>query len=342
MAAKKPSTRLAWVGSITGVFSLIAGIYGGWVFLSGQIERRRAIDRLLAAEAVQLHTSDYDSAWRTLAQAAAVDASSARVQQAQEDVAMQWLDNIRVSGDQTFASITEKLEPVLTRGAASAKSPQRQADLLAHLGWSYFLRSRELPNSPNPEPVYRDALRKDPANPYAHAMLGHWMLWNRQGFANASGQFAAALAAPRPDLRPYIRSMQFSAIANEDTPEAHEEIVRLANDIRKEHGDLSPRQAHDILNIYWEHMIPPDKHTAAFLSAVPPLDHLDIFDWLLQRGGPGEPDRTHAYIRSALLEAAGRRDEALAGYRTLASRFGPEDRGTLVDVTRKAIVRLAK
>src|ERR1022692_1197919 len=147
MAAKKPSTRLAWVGSITGVFSLIAGIYGGWVFLSGQIERRRAIDRLLAAEAVQLHTSDYESAWRTLAQAAAVDASSARVQQAQEDVAMQWLANIRVSG-----------------GAASARSPQRQADLLAHLGWSYFLRSRELPNSPNPEPVYRDALRKDPAN----------------------------------------------------------------------------------------------------------------------------------------------------------------------------------
>jgi hypothetical protein len=342
MAAKKPSTRLAWVGSITGVFSLIAGIYGGWVFLSGQIERRRAIDRLLAAEAVQLHTSDYESAWRTLAQAAAVDASSARVQQAQEDVAMQWLDNIRVSGDQTFASITEKLEPVLTRGAASAKSPQRQADLLAHLGWSYFLRSRELPNSPNPEPVYRDALRKDPANPYAHAMLGHWMLWNRQGFANASEQFAAALAAPRPDLRPYIRSMQFSAIANEDTPEAHEKLIRLANDIRKEHGDLNPSRSHDVLNIYWEHLVPPDEHTTAFLGAVPPQDHLDTFDWLLQRAGSGEPEPNHAYIRSALLEAAGHRDEALAGYRTLASRLVPDSGDILVDLTHKAIVRLTR
>jgi hypothetical protein len=341
MATKKPSTPLAWVGSITALFSLIAGIYGGWAFLSGQIEKRRAIGQLLAAEAVQLHASDYASAWKTLAQASAVDPGSVPVQQAQEEAAMQWLDNIRVSGDQTFRSISEKLEPVLIRGAASAKSPQRQADLLAHLGWSYFLRGREVPSSPDPEPAYRDALRRDPANPYAHAMLGHWMLWNRQGFANASGQFAAALAAPRPDLRPYIRSMQFSALANENTPEAHMELIRLANDIRKEHGDLNPRQSRDILNIYWEHLVPPDEQATAFLGAVPPLDHLDTFGWLLQRAGSGEPEPNHAYIRSALLEAAGRRDEALAGYRALASRLIP-DSGDLVDLTHKAIVRLTR
>ena len=342
MKAKKPSTPLAWVGSITAVFSLIAGIYGGWAFFSGQLERHRAIDHLLAAEAVQLHSSDYESAWNTLTQAATIDSSSARVQQAQEDVAMQWLDNMHISGDQTFASTTEKLEPVLTRGVASAKSPQRQADLMAHLGWSYFLRSRELPSSPDPELSYRDALQKDPANPYAHAMWGHWILWNHQGIAKASEHFAAALAAPRPALRPYIRSMQLSALNNEDTPEAVEEIIRVANDIRKEHGDLDPHWPHDILNIYWEHMVPPNEHKAAFLSAVPPLDHLDTFDWLLQRAGPDDPDPlTHAYIRSALLEAAGRRDEALAGYRTLQARFGPDSSGsTLANVTRKAVVRL--
>jgi hypothetical protein len=342
MAAKKPSTPLAWVGSITAVFSLIAGIYGGWAFLSGQIDRRRAIDRLLAAEAVQLRTSDYESAWKTLAQAATVDPSSARVQQAQEDVATQWLDNIRISGDQTFVSITEKLEPVLTRGAASATSPQRQADLLAHLGWSYFLRSRELPSSPDPEPAYRDALQKDPANPYAHAMWGHWILWSHQGSTKAQEHFAAALATPRPGLRPYIRSLQLSALNNQDSPEGIQEIIRVANEIRKELGDLDPRWPHDILYIYWSHMIPPNEHTAAFLSAVSPLDHLATFDWLLQRAGPGEPDPfTHAYIHSALLEAAGRREEALAGYRTLQSRFDPDSStSTVAVVTRRAIVRL--
>jgi len=342
MKAKKPSTTpLAWVGSITAVFSLIAGIYGGWAFFSGQLERRRAIDHLLAAEAVQLHSSDYESAWNSLDQAATIDSSSAHVQQAQEDVAMQWLDNMRISGDQTFASIAEKLEPVLTRGAASAKSPQRQADLMAHLGWSYFLRSRELPSSPDPELSYRDALLKDPANPYAHAMWGHWILWNHQEFAKATEHFAAALATPRPGLRPYIRSMQLSALNNEDTSEAHVEFIRVVNDIRKEHGDLDPHWPHDILNMYWAHIVPPDEDKAAFLSAVPPLDHLDTFDWLLRRAGPGEPDAlTHDYIRSALLEAAGRRAAALAGYRAVQSRFGPNSGGTLVDGTRRAIVRL--
>jgi Tfp pilus assembly protein PilF len=332
------------VGSITAVFSLIAGIYAGWAFLSSQIERRRAIDQLLAAEAVQLHTSDYESAWKTLAQAATVDPGSARVQQAQEEVAMQWLDNIHVSGDQTFRSITEKLAPVLTRGAASAKSPQRQADLMAHLGWSYFLRSRELPSGPDPEPAYRDALRKDPSNPYAHAMLGHWILWNRQGFANAAEQFAAALAAPRPDLRPYIRSMQFSALTNEDSFEATEEIIRVVNDIRKEHSDLSPQRCRDILRKYWywAQMAPTNENRATFLSAVPPQDHLDTFDWLLRRAGPDQPDLTYAYVRCALLEAAGHRDEALAGYRALASRLGPNSGSALMDVTRKAIVRLTR
>jgi Tfp pilus assembly protein PilF len=114
MAAKKPSTLLAWVGSITAVFSLIAGIYAGWDFLSGQLERRRAVEQFLAAEAVQLRAADYQSAWKTLAQAATVDPSSEPVRHAQEDVAMQWLDNIHVSGGQTFASIAEELEPVLT------------------------------------------------------------------------------------------------------------------------------------------------------------------------------------------------------------------------------------
>jgi hypothetical protein len=341
MAAKKRISPLAWVGSITAIFSLIAGIYAGWDFLSGQLEKRRAVERLLAAEAVQLRASDYQSAWKTLAQAATVDPGSAPVQRAQEDVAIEWLENIHASGDQTFASIVEKLEPVLTRGVASAKSPQRQADLMAHLGWSYFLRSREIPSSPDPEAAYRDALRKDPANPYAHAMWGHWILWNGAPYAKASEHFATALATPRPGLRPYIRSMQVSGLANQDTDQNRVEIIRVTNDIRKEHGDLDPHECHNILNLYWDYLATPNDHRAAFLSAIPPPDHLDTFDWLLQREGPRDSSPlTHTYIRSTLLEAAGRRDEALAGFRAVQTQFGPNISYTLADGARKAIVRL--
>ena len=74
---------------------------------------------------------------------------------------------------------------------------------------------------------------------------------------------------------------------------------------------------------------------------MPPADHLDTFDWLLHRASPREAESlTNAYIRNALLEAAGRREEALAGYRSLQSRFGPDISYTLANGTRKAISRL--
>ena len=171
MAEKKLSKPLAWIGSLTAIFSLIGGVYGGWAYFSGQYEKRRAIAGLLATEAVQLSTRDYASAWKTLEQASVIDSGSEKIHQAQEDVAMQWLENIHVSGSDTFTQIAEKLEPILTRGATSAKSPQRQADLLAHLGWSYFLRSRESPSGPDPESAYRDAIQKDPAVVIEHAEL---------------------------------------------------------------------------------------------------------------------------------------------------------------------------
>jgi tetratricopeptide (TPR) repeat protein len=330
---------LAWVGSITAVFSLVGGVYGGWEFFSGQIERRHAIDGLLKDEAVQINASDYESAWKTLGQAAGIDPKSERVEQSQEDAAMLWLENISTSGDQTFASITEKIEPVLISGAATAKSPQRQADLMAHLGWSYFLRNRESGGGPDPESAYREALRKDPDNPYAHVMWGHWILWNRGNENEASRHFVAALAASRPVPRSYLRSMELSAYNNDGTPAAHFEMIRIANDIRKENGEMDADWAHELLNVYWEYVAIPNEYRKEFLSAIPPQDHLATFDWLVEREG-GQDSGTHAYIRSALLEAAGRKDEALASYRALAHTFRPNDAGSLVDGTRKAIARL--
>jgi hypothetical protein len=330
---------LAWVGSITAVFSLVGGVYGGWQFFSGQAERRQAINRLLTDEAVQIKASDYESAWKTLEQAAGVDSKSERVEQAQEDAAMLWLETIRISGDQTFASITEKLEPALIRGMNTAKSPQRQADLLAHLGWSYFLRRRESGGGLDPESAYREALRKDPGNPYAHAMWGHWILWNHGSEKEAAAHFAAAMAASRAVSRAYLRSMELSAYHNEETPEADFELIRIANEIRKETGELDAGRAHDLLNVYWEYVAIPNKRSTTFLSTIPPEDHVATFDWLVQREG-GQGSSTHAYIRSALLEAAGRKGEALASYRALAATFRPNDAGSLVDGTRRAIARL--
>ncbi|MBZ5634998.1 MAG: hypothetical protein LAO55_17895 [Acidobacteriia bacterium] len=336
MAEKKLSKPLAWIGTLTAIFSVVGGAYGGWTFFSGQYEKRRAISGLLAAEAVQLSTQDYAAAWKTLEQASAIDSNSEKVLQAQEDVAMQWLENVHATEDNTFTQISEKLGPVLTRGANSAKSPQRQADLLAHLGYSYFLRLRESPSGPDPESAYREALQKDPTNPYAHAMWGHWILWNDQGLAKGNEHFAAALASPR-NLRPYVRTLQVAAVLNGHGYDYDEEAVRVANGIRKEQGDLDAHSRGSILFIYSVRMIPPGASTPAFLAAVPPAEHLATFEWIAQN----TTDRVlmRGYCRSRLLEAAGRNDEALAAYRELEKQF-KDASYSIVNPTQQAIARL--
>ncbi len=65
-----------------------------------------------------------------------------KARKAQEDLAMVWAENIRVPEGKTFSDYVDKLIPVLTRGTRDAKG-SRKADLLAHLGWAYFLKSRD-------------------------------------------------------------------------------------------------------------------------------------------------------------------------------------------------------
>lgn len=338
MAAKPDSSGLLkWIAPTASIFSLIAGAYGGWAFFSGQYKKRQAIDQFLAEETVRLSAGDYGAGWKAVGQAAALDSRSARVQLAQEDLAMQWLENIQISGDETFSEIVEKLEPVLVRGASSDKDPQRQADLLAHLGWSYFLRRRESPDSPDPESAYRSAIQKDSSNAYAHAMWGHWIVWNHGALAQANQQFAAALAAQRP-RRSFVRTLQIAAFMNGESSEFEEETLRVANSIRSEHGDLDPDRRTRILEIYSHRLMPPGDEAPRFLNAVPPQENLATFDWLAQGTEPNDQGQ-QKYFRSRLLEAAGRRNEALAGYRSVKAAL--RDPGPLRDATIQAIARLA-
>jgi hypothetical protein len=91
---------------------------------------------------------------------------------------MVWLRNIILAEGQKFSDIVEKLVPVLARGVSSA-SGVRKADLLAHIGWAYFLKARNGPGNMDPEQQYRLALEIDPSSPYAHVHWGHWIIWKK-------------------------------------------------------------------------------------------------------------------------------------------------------------------
>lgn len=334
------STVLKWVGAATAILSLIAGIRGITSVVAGRAEARRQVSALLASERIQVQGQDYASAWQSLDQALKVDPDSAAIRDAQENLAMEWLDNIRVQGNDKFSDIAEKLDPVLTRGAAAAKTAQRQADLLAHVGWSYFLRSREGRYDSDPAQTYAQATSKDPHNPYAQAMWGHWILWNNGDPEDAARHFSAALESNRE--RGFVRRLQLSAFLNRQSDASSEEVVRILNAIRKEEGSAPAELKHQLFSMYYGKLIPPSAETPRFINAVPPAEHVATFRWLFDKL---DLDQSASLLRSGdlsvLEEAAGERDEARAGYESIRRQLAGNP-GSLLTTAEMGSKRLSR
>lgn len=318
MKSVKSSSAMKWVGYATAVLSLLGVLYQIGKTVSERVENRRKVDALVSSAALQSKGQDYSSAWKTLEQASLINPDSPKVRAAQQAVAMEWLENIRVAGNEKFSDIVDKLEPVLTRRAAALKPGPQRADLLAHVGWSYFLRLREGRSGLDPAQSYAQAVKEDENNPYAQAMWGHWILWNGGPLREASQHFSSALQSNRQ--RDYVRLLQLSALFNRHDDEFEKEIVRVANAIRKEGGSIQPETRRRIFSAYYDQMLPAGPATAKFVTVVPPPEHVVTFQWLFGSLVPNENDAERSavlrtYFLSVLEEAAGQRDEALEGYR---------------------------
>ena len=337
--AIKFSRILKWVGYATAILSLIFGVRELVKLISDRIESHRKVDTLLISEDVELKGRDYASAWRTLEQASQLLPSSAKVHVAQENLAMAWLEDIHLRENEKFSDIAEKLEPVLTRGLTSTKDLQRSADLLAHTGWSYFLRSREGVFGLDPAGVYSKAAAQDKNNPYAEAMWGHWILWNHGKLNEASQHFSAALDSGRQ--RDFVRHLQFAALFNCPNDDCAEEIIRAANEVRKEHGTVDPDAVNRIFSTYYGKIFSSSPASIRFQAAVPAADHVATFRWLFDRLDFDEPKSLLRTCNLAKLqEAAGQRVEALENYRAVRAKT-PKHSGPLSDAADGGIKRLS-
>lgn len=316
----KISRALKWVGYLTAILSLCATLAGIAKVVYGRMETRRKTDALLSAEAVQLESHDYRSAWRTLEQAAQLMPDSRKVQAAQESLAMAWLEDVHLSEKQKFSDVTQKLEPVLTRAVAAAKPGARRADLRAHIGWAYFLESRDGRFDLDPAGPYAEAVAEDHDNPYAQAMWGHWILWQNCGkISEAAGHFTAALASHRQG--DYVRRLQLSALLNCQDDEAALETIRVANAMRQEQRTIDAWSRAHIYSLYYgfDSGTPRVIH---MVNAVPPTEHLATFHWLFDTQGSDENSQnvSRSFYIGVLEEAAGHREEAIASYGVVVRR----------------------
>jgi hypothetical protein len=338
----KVSQVLKWVGYLTAIFSLCAAVAGVAKYLYARVETRKNLSVLLGAEAEQLNQHDYSAGWQTLEKAAQLDSDSAKVRAAQEKLAMAWLEDVHLPENQKFADLKSQLEPILTRAVAAAKPGAQRADLRAHVGWAYFLESRDGVQDLDPVGPYREAISEDPNNPYAEAMWGHWILWRNCGrVKEAAPHFAAALASQREG--DFVRRLQLSALLNCDDEDADQEVIRVANAMRKEQRTISDWDRNHILGIYFFEFSPETNNPSAFIRAVPPLEHIATFHWLFD--GLDTDDSTsqwsRVYYLAALQEAAGLRDEALANYRLVLGHTPPHS-GPRWQATDAAVKRLSR
>jgi hypothetical protein len=338
----KFAALLKWVGGVTAILSLVFALHQITKLVSDVRERQRNTAELYKVGKLQQAARDYAAAWASFEQglkAAEPGGQLAKLtgqlgeerrqlREAQEDLAMEWLENVRVIvfRGETFSDVADKLVPVLNRGIASS-SGARKADMLAHFGWANFLRWRDGKLELNPEQQYRQALESDARNPYAHAFWGHWMLWTRReaSLQDAREHFSAALASGR--ARDSVRRMQLSAIETLGR-EGEGEFLRLVNEMRKNNEKIDVRTSSRMYGIYRSACLPRNQdRLAQVVAAVPITEHLATFRALFYGD---DFDKWRARERDAclavLLEAAGQREEALHVWVTLRQGFSPADR----------------
>jgi hypothetical protein len=306
------------------------------------VERTRSAEALVETAAAQRRRNQYVEALATLARAREMAPSAARVREAQEDAAMEWIRNARVEGD--TAKFGEAIAPALTviDAAVPSATGVRRADLLAHTGWATFLLWRDGDRRLDPADSYREALSIDPGNPFANAMLAHWTLFqDRDAVAAAVKLFDTATRAGR--ALDTVRDLQWAAYGNSNKPEAEVERVRLANTMRQAGQRLSMREAQSMWGPYYFAMA-SDRETYrdTLLDAVPPDEYISTLNWAFENYAAKDDARlkTIRYYTALLDAKAGRVVQAVRELRALDKELSGSP-GALQDAVQAAIERLS-
>jgi tetratricopeptide (TPR) repeat protein len=324
--------------------ALIGAGVGVWRAVDNWGTCRQAL-RLV--EEARLHQSagDYAAAWNRYADGLALCPRSAEVAEGQERLAMDWLENARVTvGGETFTQLTDKVQPALSR-AALAREDRRAADALAHLGWAEFLRGRDGKSGLDPVRYYQQALQRDPDNAYAHAFWGHHILVTGGDAAAAEPHFHEALAARA--TRPFVRGLQISALGWRRTADRDHEVVRVADDMRA-NGEPLPSVGGDtqsavsaIWNVYHAALVRGDGREP-FLGTLPPRELLQTFVWLFPAYENSSNRYAYLFMLAQLQERNGDRADSVANYRALLALLAEQRSNPwgMADAARNAVARL--
>jgi Tfp pilus assembly protein PilF len=268
----------------------------------------------------QMQRQEYQQAFESFKHAVELDPIDHNAQRQETQAGMMWLENVH-SARMSFKSTVDAVQPVLERALTGAQG-EYAGDLAAHIGWANFLRLREGDTGNLAiESSYKQALSVDPGNAYAHAMLGHWILWNHGSLDKAREHFSAAIATGKHGE--FIRTLHVSALLN--LQGADDELLRVADQIRRSGEPLSDDERN---RIFGELFILKLHDTASLTHYLPVVSADDLaadYDWLGQGNvSDTDPDQRKwrkAYLLGVQAEGRGDKKRALVAFQALQAEL---------------------
>jgi tetratricopeptide (TPR) repeat protein len=343
---------MTWVGTASALIGFFASLAGGYHWLVNHREQEKQLKAQMAVAEGQAKLGEYASAVASYDEILKANPMYAPALNGQLDTAMAWDENFSVlereghDASEVAAPQLDKIMAVLDAGLARSTG-SRAADVQAHLGWAHFLNSnskigmRELDS--NAEKYFRAALKTDPNNVYANAMLGNFLLQTRGDFADAVVHLRAAVATGKE--RAWVRGLEFGGLDDDEQDGARAELMKMADEMRKNGEPLDEGSKHRLLEQCCDPPMTHHHELVESLSAVPQEDAWKTYLWLDDRertGTDAEGQRLmREFIQDTLLEIEGKKAEALEKYRALQVELKPT-RFSLQDSVNEAIARLSK
>jgi hypothetical protein len=346
------SAVMKWVGIATAMISFGTALYATFHSASEMREHRRIFKEQLKSGQTQQASEDFANAWDSFTHAEAtvadggtfakllggLSAEQRQIRTAEEDLAMEWLRSSRVPEGSQFSSIADKLVSVLTVGANDSAGP-RKADLLAHLGWAYFLKYRDGDSSLRPDVHYKEAVATEDKNPYANAFWGHWILWNHGALKEANERFALAVSSGR--AKTVVRHFQLAALANVRSNDTDAEWLRVVGDMFAAQEVIDGSVRSEVCNRYAQALGDPPL-MQAINSAVAPARQVLLLQAFLQSGELSLAQKTTLEVALAeSLEAAARPQDALEAWKSLQAALKSQPHSIWSDRVDSAVRRLS-
>jgi tetratricopeptide (TPR) repeat protein len=336
------------VSGASGIATLIGlcvTLGGGVTWLVRHHQQSEARKAQMVLSETQSQQGDYQAAAETYGGILKDDPTDKPALDGQLSAAEAWVENFDVSdadGQDPAAAAGKMLDqimPILVAGMARAQAAPAKADIEAHVGWAHFLNEKiaERESDTAAESDLRAALKLDPNNVYANAMLGNWLLQKNGDFNEAIHCFALAAATGKE--RPLVRTYELDGLLGVEHTGAHAELVRVANAMRKDGEPLDEEDKIRILNLCFTLGATSYEEFSEALRAIPPDEERLTYQWLDANESDDNRQTDGRFVEANLLEVEGQRAEALKQFQELKKEL-KDSPGPLKDQVDAAIRRL--